>query len=414
MKLRVLVVDEWIPLPLDSGKKIRTFQLLSPLARRHSITYLCYADVRREAGKIAKMEEAGFRMVCVPPVRKFDTPVKLAAGVLANFLRPAPLAVRKHYSRPFQQVLDRLATEHRLDLIHCEWTHYAQFVRQLRDRPRFLCAHNVESMHWERFVRVARNPLRRAILRLESLKMARFERRAIAEFDHVAAVSTEDVERMKASFGAHSADVIPNGVDMEFYAAVNHSGNGESLIYCASMDSFVNQDAVFYFVERILPKILEKKPQVRFMIVGRSPPPAIRRLAGDHISVSGSVDDIRPFLGSATASVVPLRIAGGSRLKILESIAAGLPVVSTSIGAEGLRLQAGSQLLIANDESSFASQCVRLLDQSHLREQLVRAGRVQLKEKYEWKSIVPLVEAAWQRARRNFVDNRTRGTGAYR
>jgi glycosyltransferase involved in cell wall biosynthesis len=132
-------------------------------------------------------------------------------------------------------------------------------------------------------------------------------------------------------------------------------------------------------------------------------------LANGHVTVSGSVDDVRPFLSSATVSVVPLRVAGGSRLKILESMAAGLPVVSTSIGAEGLELQAGRQLLIADDEDSFASQCVRLLDRSSLREQLVHEGRLRVKEKYEWRCIAPLVESAWQRTERNFIDNRKLG-----
>jgi len=150
------------------------------------------------------------------------------------------------------------------------------------------------------------NPFRKAAIHLEWLKMRAFERRAIAQFDHVAAVSAEDARILK-SFGARSVEVIPNGVDVEYYEPTNGRDDRQILVYCASMDAFVNQDAAMYFAKSILPKIHEKKPQTKFMIVGRSPSVSIRNLAGDRIIVTGSVEDVRPLLGRASVSVVPFK-----------------------------------------------------------------------------------------------------------
>lgn len=395
--MRVLVVDEWVPFPLDSGKKIRTFCLLAPLALRHEITYLCYADARADASSIAHMKEAGFRMVCVPPANRFQTPITLAAGLTTNLFLRTPLAVRKHYSPGFEQAVKDLLAKETFDVAHCEWTHYAPYLQTASHLPRFLSSHNVECMQWHRFYQVQTNPFRKAAIHLEWLKMRAFERRAVAWFDHVAVVSVEDARAMK-SFGARSVDVIPNGVDNEYYERTNVWDEGEVLVYCASMDSFVNQDAAIYFVKSVLPKIHEKRPRAEFMIVGKSPPASIRNLAGDRVIVTGSVEDVRPLLRKATISVVPLRIAGGSRLKILEAFAAAIPVVSTSIGAEGLEVVSGTHLLIADDDVAFAASCIHLLEDPSRRDNLVRAAECLAKEKYDWKAISPLVERAWERA----------------
>jgi polysaccharide biosynthesis protein PslH len=260
-------------------------------------------------------------------------------------------------------------------------------------------------VQWQRFARVQTNLCRKAAIHLEWHKMRAFERHVVAQFDHVAAVSDKDAQVFR-SLGASSVEIIPNGVDTKYYECEDSNGHrGDAVLaYCGSMDAFVNQDAVMNFAKNILSRIREKVPNARFMIVGRRPPASIRNLANDHITVSGTVDDVRPLLGKATVSVVPLRIAGGSRLKILESFAAGIPVVSTSIGAEGLGVKPGVQLLIADDESSFAADCIRLLEEPRLRQQLVRTARSYVRDEYDWRAIAPLVEAAWECTRRNFVN----------
>jgi len=410
-RMRVLVVDEWLPYPLESGKKIRTFQLLAPLAQRHETTYLCYADQQREAEKLTRMAEAGFNVICVPPTNRFQTRLGLAAGVVGNLCSPTPLVIRKHFSRRFDKAVSELIQRETFDIIHCEWTHYAVFLRKVCRVPRFLCSHNVECLPWRRFSEVQANPARRAALYLEWRKMKLFERRAISAFDHVSAVSETDARIMQSWFSADSVEVIPNAVDTHFYEGQDGPKEDDLLVYCASMDAWVNQDAANYFVKRILPEIHKYRPQTRVMIVGREPPDAIRRLACDRVIVTGTVKDVRPLLAKATACIVPLRIAGGSRLKILEAFAAGLPVVSTSIGAEGLDVEPDRHLLIADKTTDFASACLQLLTDRPLRERLGKAGKSLAREKYDWSAVYPLVENAWEQTIRNYYNKTRRANG---
>ena len=404
--MRILVVDEWIPYPLDSGKKIRTFNLLAPLARRHEITYLSCADPVQDAAKIEQMKKVGFRVRTVPPGNRFRTPLSLAFGIASNLFSPTPLAVRKHATRPFLRELRRLLSREHFDLIHCEWTHYAHHLSGIHDLPKFLSSHNVECIPWRRLAEVERNPMRRAGLHLEWLKMRSFEHRALAMFDHVAAVSDPDAHIMRSWFQVESVSMIANGVDLEFYEKIAPSEQGDHVVFCASMNASVNQDAVMYFVKQVLPMIWEKRPGLRFMIVGSKPPPFITALASDRVIVTGSVEDVRPLLGQAAACVVPLRIAGGSRLKILEAFAAGLSVVSTSIGAEGLDVELGKHLLIADGEAAFADATIRLLEDRSLRQRLTAASRKLVQECYDWKKIVPKVEEAWERTIGNYIRKR--------
>ena len=363
---------------------------------------MCRAAPEREGEKIEQMKKAGFRLHCVPPIDRFRTPLSLALGVATNLLSPTPLAVRKHATSSFFRELRRLLSQNQFDIIHCEWTHYAYYLPGIHDAPKFLCSHNVECISWRRLAEVERNPARRAALHLEWLKMRSFEHKALAMFDHAAAVSDQDAHFMRSWFHAQSVTTIPNGVNLEFYDNMTRSEQPDRIIYCSSLDSYVNQDAVQYLVKEVLPLVWEKRPGVQFMIVGSKPPPFITALASERVIVAGNVADVRPLLGQAAACVVPLRIGGGSRLKILEAFAAKLPVVSTSIGAEGLDVEAGKHLLIADGEVGLADAILRILEDHSLRQRLTSAGRALVQEVYDWKTIVPKVEEAWDLTLENY------------
>lgn len=404
--MRVLVLDEWLPLPANSGKRIRTYNLLAPLTRKHEIFYLCFADPEREAGEITSMRDAGFEVVAVAPLNRYCSRVSLAIGATANLLSACPLVVRKHYDKSFMQKLTRMRREKRFDVLHCEWTPYATYLRGITDTPMFLSSHNVECVSWQRSWRTDSNPLRRAVLWLESVKMKSFERSAVTQFDHVAAVSPEDASRFRSWYGVKSVEVIPNGVDCRHYEAEPRREQPDLIAYCGSMDATVNQDAVHYFVRAMLPRIRAVCPSVRFMVIGSRPPPSIQALAGSHVLVSGTIDDVRPLLSRAAISVVPLRIGSGSRLKILESFAAGVPVVSTTVGAEGLPVQHGHHLAIADHPQAFADACLDLLGNAAQRRRFVENGRALVRRCFDWSSLSPMIERAWEHAISRFYEGR--------
>ena len=276
------------------------------------------------------------------------------------------------------------------------------FRRACGELTELLRGHRCDVLLCHGYAEVERNPARRAALHLEWLKMRSFEHKALAMFDHVAAVSDQDAHLMRSWFHAQSVTTIPNGVNLEFYDNMTRSEQPDRIIYCSSLDSYVNQDAVQYLVKEVLPLVWEKRPGVQFMIVGSKPPPFITALASERVIVAGNVADVRPLLGQAAACVVPLRIGGGSRLKILEAFAAKLPVVSTSIGAEGLDVEAGKHLLIADGEVGLADAILRILEDHSLRQRLTSAGRALVQEVYDWKTIVPKVEEAWDLTLENY------------
>jgi glycosyltransferase involved in cell wall biosynthesis len=231
-------------------------------------------------------------------------------------------------------------------------------------RPCVLFQHNVESMIWERHAAVAASPLRRAYLRRQWHRMLAFERHQCRQFDHVVAVSPEDAEWFARAYGVRNVTSVPTGVDTDYFQPADHGPQDpHALVFTGSMDWMPNGDAMQFFADDVLPGIAAELPDVTLSIVGRKPSPAVRALAARHprLSVTGTVPDVRPYLARARVFVVPLRIGGGTRLKIYEAMAMGKAIVSTSIGAEGLPVRHGEHLLIADTPAAFAAAVLRLL-----------------------------------------------------
>ncbi len=201
---------------------------------------------------------------------------------------------------------------------------------------------------------------------------------------------------MRGEFGIDNVCVIPNGVAIAPYDAIPNKPVVDHLVYCGTMDAFINQDAVTWFIRSIFPLILKRKPGATFTVIGKGVPDSLLKLASDKIRFTGNVPDIRLPLKDGMLEVVPLRIAGGSRLKILEAFAAKIPVLSTPIGAEGLDVEDGKSIVLADTPETFANECVRILDDTNLRQKLVAEGRAIVDRQYDWSRISPLVEEVWQ------------------
>jgi len=426
--VKVLVLDEWIPYPLISGKRLRSYHLLSRAARGHETTYLCFADPDADGAggdKAARqhMESLGVRMVTLPRKDPFTPAYRLYALAAANVMSPRPLVMRKHFRRDYLAKLRELVAAEKFDLIHCEWTHYGAYARLVDGLPRFLSSHNIEAMPWERLYRHETNPVKRAALYLEWKKMEAFEREVCRSFHHLSAVSEDDRRKFVNDYGCRSVTIIPNGVDVSYYDAVREGtsgrteagaapqgrgrvvgARGKTLVFSASFDAFVNQDAVAYWMETIWPKVLKEAPAVKMLFLGKDPPASLGRYASDRVEFTGTVPDVRPYLAQSNVCVVPLRVAGGSRIKILEAMAAGLPVVSTPEGAEGLEVASGEHLLIARDVDEFVSGVVGLLQDEGMARYLTANGRKLVEERYDWQNIARLVPVAWEETVRRFRD----------
>jgi len=231
--------------------------------------------------------------------------------------------------------------------------------------------------------------------------MLRYEARALRRFDGVLAVSDADRQsfaRLYPDAVRRPIHVVQTGVDTDYFTPTHEPPRASHIVFTGSMDWLPNEDAMLFFCDQVLPRIRAEMPAARLSIVGRAPTPAVRRLAdAAAVRVTGRVDDVRPFMSEAAVYVVPLRIGGGTRLKIFEAMAMGKAVVSTTVGAEGLPVISGEHLLLADDPAAFARAVTTLLRDATLRARLGCAARSLVLERYDWSAVAGSMEDALER-----------------
>jgi glycosyltransferase involved in cell wall biosynthesis len=293
--------------------------------------------------------------------------------------------------------IDLLRRQHRFDSVVCDFLAVAPNFPDLENCVLF--QHNVETAIWRRHAEHAADPLRRAYLRLQEKRMFAYERRVCRSVAGVLAVSEEDAAAMRSMFGIDHVMAIPTGVDIEYFAPAPSSAPAADLTFIGSMDWLPNIDGMKYFVNEVLPLLRQRRPNCSLAIVGRDPDPEIVALARRDplVRVTGTVADIRPHLWNAAVSIVPLRIGGGTRLKIYESMAARVPVVSTEVGAEGLQVRHGENIRLAATAEQFASECLDLLDNETERRRQSEAAFRLVDAHFSWDRVVPRFEAALER-----------------
>jgi glycosyltransferase involved in cell wall biosynthesis len=258
--------------------------------------------------------------------------------------------------------------------------------------------HNVESEIWRRYAETKRGRLRRALYRTQYRRMLRFEQRTLARFDGVLAVSGADrdtLERLYPESLRARPWVVPTGVDTEYFAPAAGAERPSHLVFTGSMDWLPNEDAMLFFYREVLPRIRAEVPDVSLSIVGRAPTRAVARLADDpRIEVTGRVADVRPHVRDAAVYVVPLRIGGGTRLKIFEAMSMGKAVVSTTVGAEGLDVRDGEHVVLADGAEAFARRVVDLLKDVARRRRIEAAARALVLSQYDWARVAADLERA--------------------
>jgi glycosyltransferase involved in cell wall biosynthesis len=262
--------------------------------------------------------------------------------------------------------------------------------------PKVLFTHNVEAQIWERHFHVARNPVWKAACYREFRMMESMEHDYLRRAYHVLAVSEVDRDAFARFVDPAKISVIPTGVDVDYFRPAPEMEQPNTLVFTGSMDWMPNEDGIFYFAERILPLIRNEIPETVLWVVGRKPSSRLLKLADrdPRVKVTGTVPDIRPHIAKASVYVVPLLVGGGTRLKIFEAMAMSKAVVSTSIGAEGLPVVSGQNILLADEPQEFARQVVALLRNSARRNDLGRCARMLVEQNHSWNSIGKYLSSA--------------------
>ena len=297
-----------------------------------------------------------------------------------------PYGITKYCRPEVGRGLRSLLEQENYDVILCDFMAAAGVIPWDCATPKVLFTHNVEATIWRRHYEVASNLIWKAISWQEWRKMEAAERRYLRLADRVLAVSETDRDAFAAFLNAEKLTVIPTGVDIEYFQPLAGEETANSLVFTGSMDWLPNEDAIFYFADAILPLIRVHSPEVFLDVVGRNPSRKLQALAETEKSIrlTGWVDDIRPFVGRGSVCIVPLRIGGGTRLKIYEAMAMGKAVVSTSVGAEGLAVRSGENIVLADTPNDFAQAVISLLRDPRQRQQLGAAARTLVQENYSW------------------------------
>jgi glycosyltransferase involved in cell wall biosynthesis len=349
---------------------MRTLNILRHLARWHDITYLCNVGPEEE-DYVAPMRALGLRVETVPWCETPHYSAKFYLKLVANLGSRYPYTVAKDYHRRLRQVAQELAAANRFDFLVCDFVQMARNADGLDVRPKILFQHNVEAQILLRHATNGSGSLRRWYMARQYRKMRRFEAQVGRQFDAVVAVSEQDRRVFEKEYGWKHVDCIDTAVDLDYFRPQATRTVADRLVFVGSLDWLANEDAVMYFAQEIWPTIRIAKPGATFQVVGRSPTRRISQLHGiEGISVAASVPDVRPYLAEAAAVVVPLRVGGGTRIKIFEAFAMGKPVVSTTVGAEGLPLVPGEHILIADDPAAFARAVVSVLESPALAAEL--------------------------------------------
>lgn len=396
------------------------YHLLRGLARRYEVRCLTFAPDEAAAAALEPLHEHCYLSVVPgPPART------LARRAWTTLASPLPDMALRNAAADYTRELDHLLTMQHYDVILAESIEMAGYG--LHPAPgqnplRLLDQFNAEYVLQKRTALTDLHKLwRPAVPHPRALagvayslaqwgKLAAYEQRMLPRFDHVVVVSAEDQRALQqlAPNTSLSLPVVPNGVDTAFFVpgavapdpAIAHGNQAgsELLLFTGTLNFRPNVDALLWFVQQVLPLVWAQRPGVRFLMVGRSPAPAVQALHnGTRLLVAGDVPDVRPAMAAAAAYVVPMRMGGGIRLKLLEALAMQLPVVSTSMGAEGVpELRDGEHLLLADSPRDFAAALLRLLVAPALREQLGTQGRALAAAHYDWSVIVPRLTAVWE------------------
>lgn len=381
--MRILFVAPRLPFPADTGAKIRTLNILQQLRKFAEVDLVCFSFEHDDAHHINAFRSLNINVHLVKPKK-----INILNQVYQILFNTTPYTCWKYFSTEMENTLRQLSHGNKYTIVHLDHIHMAVYQQCFPDLPCIVDEHNVEYKILERCGRVEGSAVKRAIYSQQAQKMKLFEQHWLKKMAAVFAVSENDRATISELTGhdKHAFSMF-NGVDTDFFNTPGHQEQtDESIVFTGSMDWLPNEDAMLYFDKEILPLIRKLNRHVKLFIIGKSPTKALMDLArkDNRIVVTGRVNDVRPFIENAKVFIVPIRIGGGTRLKILEAMSMQKAVVSTTIGAEGISYTNGTDIVIADTPKDFAQKLLTLLNEPGQREALGTKARELVCKTYDW------------------------------
>ncbi len=390
--MKILQISPRKPFPPIGGGEIVTYHTIKGLADLgHDVTLVSIVDKKEE---IPESQE-----ICTwRPVEK-DTSTTLR-GVLTNLMSRKPYTPSKYHSSRIEEKIRDVVNGDDFDLVHLDGLHVAYYgvkIKKEFDLPIILREHNVESEIMQRFYQNQRNPFLKAYAYLQYKKLYEYEAAASETFDRCLMITDRDAERLQNMNTNAEVGVVPAGVDVDYFSPRKVVEEPNSIVFVGSMDWPPNADGLSWFSREIFPLIKEEVPGIKLYVVGRNPPRRVQRLEGQSVEVTGFVDDVRDYMATAEVFIVPLRIGSGMRIKILNAMAMGKPVVSTKIGSEGIAAEDGKNIYLANSPLEFARTVIKLLHDEKERKRIGRRGRALVEGRYSWEMITRQLEECYNK-----------------
>jgi sugar transferase (PEP-CTERM/EpsH1 system associated) len=386
--MQVLWITSSLPYPPVTGAKIRMWNLLKCAARHHHITLLSLVDQADE------LQFLPYLQCCV----KVETVVKqrrrnrgkLFFRLLRTLLKEQPARNGIAYYEDMQRKVREITSRYTFDIINIEQSHMAPYIEFVAnaDQVRLITLYDVGATQQERVLRIQAGLPSRWGIWLDAFLLRRWEPAYLARhFDKCIVVSPADEALLRQANPALELAVVPNGVDTTQYGLLADAPDSKDILFVGKMNYAPNVDGVRFFCQEVFPLVKQQVPEARLLIVGQDPVAALRAMASDDVTVTGSVESIIPYYQQSCMSIVPLRAGSGTRLKILESMALGRPVVSTTIGCEGLAVTPEENILVADGPADLARQVIRLLSDQDLRRRIIAGGRQLVEMTYDWQVI---------------------------
>jgi len=387
--MKVLWLSHILPYPPKGGVSQRSYNLIKEISKTHKI-YLIAINQKKLLSSINQIEKAvkELKKFCYE-VEVINLPVNKSFIALKSFFSKRPYTANWLNFPEVRYAIRKFIKKYKFDLVHFDSIDLGEYINEVETLPKVLNHHNIEShMMFRRFIK-EKNILKKIYFFQEAIKLKNYEKKICPKFDYNLTVSELDKERLLKICHDIKIEVIPNGVDIEYFKPKNNKFEPKTLIFAGGMSWYPNRDAMLFFCKKIWPVLKKRWPDVKMTIIGRNPPKYILKLAqqDSNLIVTGFVDDVRPYLEKAHVYVCPIRDGGGTKLKILDALAMGKPIVAHPIAVEGIDVEVEKHIFLAKKPSEFVQQIERLLDDIGLCHSLSKQDRELVVKKYDFKKI---------------------------
>ncbi len=399
--MNILLLTQVLPYPLDSGPKIRIYYVLKHLTKRYKVTLVALIRSEHERQYVSVLSSLGIEVHAISMPRSYWHDILSLGRSMSN---GQPFMILRHYSQDVQHTIDTLLQNKGFDLIHVDQIKMAQYAQHVTWLPRLIDKHNAYAFVVKGVAETDPSPLKRMVARMEWPRLARYEGQVCRTFDQILAVTEKDKKTL-TQFAGQECDitVMPIAIDASNIQPVHRQEGARDILSIGSMFYPPNVDGTLWFVEQAYPLVKAQMPDVKLYLVGSRPARSIVRLGqrDPSIIVTGYVEDTIPYIERSALLIAPLHFGSGMRVKILDALTRGIPIVSTSFGCEGIAVTHGQDILIADRADDFATAVLRVIQDRELAHNLAANGRRLVEEVYDWRVVYRTLDEVYARMLRS-------------